>query len=118
MGRGRRLELSFDSIEEGWEVDAICRECGENRSECLCRTSAETVPPSDHRITVGVEMRRGKPVTLAGEFFIGDTAAKELLGRIRKRLGCGGTYKAGRLLIQGKREEELRELLKEEGFYS
>ena len=118
MGRGRKLDLSFDSLKEGWEVDALCRTCGENRSECICKKGVETLPPSRHRLVVKTQMRRGKPVTLAGEFFIGDGEAKELLGRIKKRLGCGGTFKAGWLQVQGKRVEELQTLLKEEGFYS
>lgn len=41
---------------------------------------------------------------------------EELLKRIKKALGCGGTVKEGRLEIQGDKKDRVRELLEREGY--
>ncbi len=116
MGDSYRIELSFDSISEGWEADPLCKKCGENVSGCTCSGAAEPMPPEEHRLEYSVQMRRGKPVTVAGEFNIDKYEARELLSYVKKSLGCGGSFKSGRLEIQGRRVEELKRLLYKRGF--
>ncbi|WP_457596537.1 translation initiation factor [Hydrogenimonas sp.] len=107
MARGIELDIDFADWGDGWEADNKKRK---NESE------VEVLPPSKHRLVFKKEKRRGKPVTLAGEFFLGKAEAKALLGRVKKRLGCGGAFKAGWLEIQGDRQMALREALASEGF--
>ncbi len=116
MRDSNRTELSFDSIAEGWEVDPVCKKCGENVSGCICSDSAEPMTPEEHRLEYRVQMRRGKPVTVAGEFNIDKYEARELLSYVKKSLGCGGSFKSGRLEIQGKKVEELKRVLHKRGF--
>ncbi len=116
MSKGRKLELTFDSLGEGWSVDEVCDTCGENRSDCICKKSPSVLPPSQHRLVFKRQKRRGKWVTLAGEFHIERYEARELLKRLKKTLGCGGTFKEGWMEFQGAREEEVRASLVKEGF--
>ncbi len=111
-----RIELSFDSISEGWEVDSLCKKCGENVSECTCCDGKKPISSGEHRLVYRLQTRRGKPVTAVGEFNIDKHEAKELLSYLKKSLGCGGSLKSGWLLIQGNMIEELKRILNERGF--
>jgi len=107
MARGTKLDIEFGSFGEGWEAD--------NRAEPES-ASKETLPPQKHRLVLKKEKRRGKTVTLAGEFFLPKEEEKVVLGRVKKRLGCGGTLKEGWLEVQGEKREALRQALEAEGF--
>jgi len=107
MARGTKLDIEFGAFGEGWEAD--------NKARPQSMTE-EALPPEKHRLVFKKEKRRGKPVTLAGEFFLDAAEAKALLGRIKKRLGCGGTMKEGWLEVQGEKREALRHALEAEGF--
>jgi len=117
VARGKRLDISFGSFDDGWDVDRLCDECGENMSACTCRSKKRKIlSPKDHRLLLKRERRRGKIVTLAGEFHIDKSEERELLKRIKRSLGCGGTFKDGWLELQGEKSEEAMEFLKKEGF--
>jgi translation initiation factor 1 len=116
MARGTKLDLGFDALQEGWSVDSVCPGCGENRSECRCETEVETEPPSKHRLVFKREKRRGKPVTLVGEFHLEKKSAADLLKRIKKSLGSGGAMKKGWMEIQGDKTDALKAILTKEGF--
>jgi len=116
VGEREKLEISFHSLGDGWEVDAVCKKCGENGSECICGEDETILPPSRHNLVYKVVMRRGKPVTAVGEFHIPKSEAKRVLKVLKKTLGCGGTFKSGWIEIQGRREEEIRKILILEGF--
>ncbi len=111
-----KLDLSFNSIADGWEVDPLCKKCGENVSECVCSESVELLPPEKHSLEYRVQMRRGKPVTVIGEFHIEKYEAQKLLKSLKKVLGCGGSFKSGWMQIQGKRIEEVKRILEAKGF--
>ncbi|WP_456322092.1 translation initiation factor [Hydrogenimonas sp.] len=116
MARGIKLDLGLKMPEDGWSVDDICPDCGENRSECICAPAEKVLPPSRHRLVFRREKRRGKPVTLVGEFHIENKEAKTLLKSLKKSLGSGGTFKDGWIEIQGEKAKNLRILLEEKGY--
>jgi len=70
----------------------------------------------EHSIVLKKEKRRGKPVTLVGEFFIEETKIKDLCKKFKKTLGTGGTYKDGWMEFQGECGDKIKELVKKEGF--
>ena len=107
MARGVKLDIEFGSWGDGWEAD------NKKRAES---TTCQTLPPEKHFLVFKKEKRRGKPVTLAGEFFLDKEEEKALLKRIKKRLGSGGTFKNGWMELQGEKTAQLREILIEEGF--
>jgi len=76
----------------------------------------EKKEPSEHSIVFKMEKRRGKPVSIIGPFFISQTQMKELCKRIKKRLGSGGTCKDEWMEFQGECRDNLKELIKKEGF--
>lgn len=108
MSRGKKLDLFIGAdIEDGWkEVETS------NKS----KKSNETLEPSKHFLFFKKEKRRGKTVTLVGEFQLTKDNATQLLKSLKKRLGCGGAYKDSYMEFQGEIKEKLKELLIKEGF--
>lgn len=72
--------------------------------------------PNEHALVFMMEKRRGKPVSLVGEFFVSSEVLKELCSKLKKNLGVGGTCKDGWLEFQGECREKLKALLKKEGY--
>lgn len=60
--------------------------------------------------------RKGKTATLAVGFKCDDTKLKEIASTLKSRLSTGGSARAGEILIQGERKEELKKILKEMGY--
>lgn len=116
MGRGEKLDISFDNIDDGWSADRVCKNCGENMSECRCNEKPPSLLPKEHKILLKEQRRRGKKVTVAGEFFLSKGECSSLLKRVKKELSCGGSFKNGYLIIQGSVSERLKSLLKSYGF--
>ena len=100
----------------GNTIDTVCKKCGELQSECVCNAKAETKHKNEYQIALSMEKRNGKPVTLAGVFYLDEKESKELLTKLKKSLAVGGTIKDGKLEFQGEHRDRLRELLKKEGF--
>lgn len=107
MPRGKKLDLFIGAqIDSGWsEV-----------SQRKTTLTAEILPPQKHQLFFSKEKRRGKVVTLVGEFSLEKQVADELLKKIKKRLGCGGAFQDGFMEFQGELKEKLRPLLVDEGF--
>lgn len=107
MSRGKKLDIFVGAnIEDGWsEVETKSK-----------KVSKELKEPSKHFLHFKKEKRRGKVVTLVGEFFLTKDDANILLKKLKKSLGCGGTFKNGYLEFQGEVKEKLQELLPKNGF--
>jgi len=108
MSRGKKLDLFIGAeIEDGW---------AEVQSPRKSKIANEILEPQKHFLYFAKEKRRGKTVTLVGEYFLNDSDAAELLKNLKKKLGCGGAYKEGMMEFQGDIKLKLRELLVEAGF--
>lgn len=107
MSRGKKLDLFIGAqIDEGWS------EVQEKKS-----TSTNlTKEPQKHQLFFSKEKRRGKTVTLVGEFFLPKEDVQSLLKKLKKQLGCGGSFKEGFMEFQGELKEKIRPLLVEDGF--
>lgn len=60
--------------------------------------------------------RAGKTATIITGFTIADEDVNALAGRLKKRLGTGGSARGGEILIQGDRRKEVLDFLVKEGF--
>jgi len=108
MSRGKKLDLFIGAeIEDGW---------AEVQTPRKTTISTEIVEPKKHFLLFKKEKRRGKTVTLVGEFQLTKEDATALLKSLKKKLGCGGIYKDNFMEFQGEMKEKLRELLVSEGF--
>jgi len=108
MSRGKKLDIFIGAdIEDGWN---------EVQSPRKSTISNEVLEPSKHFLVFKKEKRRGKIVTLVGEFHMPKDKTTTLLKTLKKKLGCGGTFKDGWMEFQGELKDKLRYLLLEENF--
>lgn len=108
MSRGKKLDLFIGAeINEGWAKVQTKRKT---------TVSNEILAPQKHFLFFKKEKRRGKTITLVGEFQLKDEDASALLKSMKKKLGCGGIYKENFMEFQGELKVKIRELLTLEGF--
>ncbi len=108
MSRGKKLDLFIGAdIDDSW---------AEVQTPRKSKISNEILEPSKHFLIFKKEKRRGKTVTLVGEFQLPKTDAIATLKILKKRLGCGGSYKDNWMEFQGELKEKLRPLLVDAGF--
>ena len=108
MSRGKKLDIFIGAdIDDSWtEVQSVRK----------TKISNDILEPSKHFLVFAKEKRRGKTVTLVGEFHMPTTDSTATLKTLKKKLGCGGAYKDGWMEFQGELKDKIRELLVVEGF--
>jgi len=108
MSRGKKLDIFIGAeIDDGWAQVQTTRKS---------KVSNEILEPSKHFLVFKKEKRRGKTVTLVGEFQMPKEDASATLKLLKKKLGCGGTLKNGWMEFQGELKDKLRPLLVDAGF--
>lgn len=108
MSRGKKLDLFIGAdIKDGW---------AEVQSPRKTKVANEIQAPQKHFLVFQKEKRRGKTVTLVGEFHIAKDEASTLVKMLKKKLGCGGSFKENWMEFQGDLKEKIRPLLVQEGF--
>ena len=108
MSRGKKLNIFI-----GADIDDSWNQVQSPRKSTL---SLDIIEPSKHFLHFQKEKRRGKTVTLVGEFQLSKEDATSTLKLLKKKLGCGGSYKDNFMEFQGELKEKLRPLLVTEGF--
>lgn len=91
--------------------ETICPVCGLPKpSLCVCGT----IDKEAQRITVVMESRRfNKPTTIITGI-TGDV--KDVLKQLKSKLACGGTFKEGRIELQGDHTHKIMDVLKKMGY--
>jgi translation initiation factor 1 len=108
MSRGKKLDLFIGAdIDDGW---------AEVQSPRKSKVASDILDAKQHQLFFSKEKRRGKVVTLVGEFFLEKEDANSTLKNIKKKLGCGGSFKDGFMEFQGDIKDKIRPLLVEVGF--
>ncbi len=70
----------------------------------------------DDPIICKYEKRKGKPITILEGYNGTDSDFKKLAKELKTKLSVGGTYKEGRIIIQGDYRKIIMQLLQEKGF--
>jgi len=103
------------SSEEG----RLCPSCGKAKAACICKQSTAP-PPGDGRVRVCRERKGhgGKTVSVVTGLPLDAAALAALAGELKRRCGCGGTVREGRIEIQGDHADQLVTELVKRGFVS
>jgi translation initiation factor 1 len=108
MSRGKKLDIFIGAdIDDGWA------EVQTPRKSTIANENQE---PSKHQLFFAKEKRRGKVVTLVGEFYMPKDEVTKVFKLLKKKLGCGGSYKDNMMEFQGDLKDKIRPLLVSEGF--
>ena len=108
MNRGRKLDLFIGAeFDDSWAKVETPRKT---------KILKETLEPQKHFLFFKKEKRKGKTVTLVGEFQLSKEDTVTLLKMLKKKLACGGIYKDDFMEFQGEMKDKLRELLLKDGF--
>ena len=103
MSRGKKLDLFIGAdINDSWN---------EVQTPKKTKISSQDLAPQKHFLVFAKEKRRGKTVTLVGEFQIPKEDASTVLKTLKKKLGCGGIYKNGFMEFQGELKVKIHPLL-------
>jgi len=108
MSRGKKLNIFIGAdIEDGW---------AEVQSSRKSKISNEILEPSKHQLFFSKEKRNGKTITLVGEFKLEKKEANNILKSLKKKLGCGGSFKDAFMEFQGDIKDKIRPLLVDKNF--
>lgn len=90
-----------------------CMTCGLPMDLCVC----ETIAKEQQKVRVYVDKRRyGKPTTILEGIDSKNIDLKDLIKKLKQKLACGGTLKAGVIELQGNHKDEVKEVLTKIGF--
>ena len=94
-------------------MSEICPTCGLPKELCVC----ESIAKESQKIVVKSEKKKfGKVNTIVEGIDDKAIDVKELTKKLKNKLACGGTFKAGRIELQGEHRLRVRDLLREFGF--
>ena len=91
----------------------VCEVCGLPKELCVC----EEIAREQQRINVySMKRKFGKHVTIVEGIDEKQLDPKELTKKLKSKLACGGTWKDGRIELQGNHTMRVKEVLVEMGF--
>jgi len=91
--------------------EEICPVCGLPKSLCVCKV----IEREAKVIKISTTLRKfNKPITIIDG--IDEKSAKSVSKQLKTKLACGGTYKEGRIELQGDHKARAKQLLKEMGY--
>lgn len=89
----------------------ICPICGLPKELCTCTV----IEREARKIKIYLTTRRfNKPMTIIEG--IDEKSGKSVSKQLKRKLACGGTYKEGRVELQGDHRPKLKEILIKMGF--
>ncbi|MDQ1371888.1 MAG: translation initiation factor 1 [Candidatus Thermoplasmatota archaeon] len=91
----------------------ICSVCGLPEELCMC----EQIAKEQQQIRILTDTRRyGKVMTVITGMNSSEIDMDDLAKKLKTRCAAGGTYKDGRIELQGDHKKKVREVLEELGF--
>ena len=88
----------------------VCPKCGLPTELCTCGIRER----EEQKITAFIEKRKfGKPTTIVEG--VAETG-KDLSKKLKSQLACGGTFKNGRIELQGDHRSKMKEVLVKLGY--
>ncbi len=91
---------------------AVCKQCGLPKELCIC----ESIAREQQKIRVYISERRFGKLSTIIDGISKDVDTKSLLKTLKKKLACGGTFKEGRIELQGDHRQKIKKLLVDAGF--
>jgi len=94
-------------------MSEICSRCGLPQELCVCETIAKEM----QKISVYSEKKKfGKVYTVVEGIDDKNIDIKEITKKLKNKLACGGTFKEGKIELQGNHKNSVREALVNIGF--
>ncbi|MBQ7621107.1 MAG: stress response translation initiation inhibitor YciH [Candidatus Methanomethylophilaceae archaeon] len=91
----------------------ICSVCGLPKELCMC----EEIAREQQTVRISVDSRRyGKMVTIVDGIDENDIDIADLAKQLKNKCAAGGTYKDGRIELQGDHKKRVKVVLEEMGF--
>jgi len=73
--------------------------------------SDKLLSKKEHNLVFKYEKRKGKPITLVGEFYLEEKEKKAILKLLKTKLACGGTIKDTWIELQGDIKDKVKNIL-------
>jgi len=94
-------------------MPGICSVCGLPEELCMC----EQIAKEQQQIKIYTDTRRyGKVVTIVEGIDSTDINMDDLARKLKTRCAAGGTFKDGRIELQGDHKRKVKDVLEELGF--
>lgn len=94
-------------------MSEVCHTCGLPKELCMC----ETIAKGEQKIKVLEEKRKyGKIITVVEGIDKKQINLKDVTKKLKSKLACGGTFKDGKIELQGKHSEQVKKELIKLGF--
>jgi translation initiation factor 1 len=94
-------------------MSEVCPTCGLQKELCVC----ETIAKESQKITIKLDKKKfGKVYTIIEGIDTKEIDIKGLAKKLKNKFACGGTYKNGRIELQGGHMQKVKEILLEMGF--
>jgi len=94
-------------------MQEICKKCGLPKELCIC----ETISKETQVIKIyTIKKRFGKISTIVSGIDEKNIDVQKLTKKLKGLLACGGTYKNGKIELQGNHLQKVKESLIKEGF--
>ena len=91
----------------------ICSVCGLPKELCMC----EEIAREQQTVRISVDSRRyGKMVTVIDGIDENEIDIADLAKQLKNKCAAGGTYKDGRIELQGDHKKRVKAVLEEMGF--
>jgi translation initiation factor 1 len=109
--------MSSSRLVYSTDQGRLCPNCQQAIDLCCCH-QANTAILGDGRVRIQKERqgRAGKPVLVVTGLPLTESQLKQLTSELKKKLGCGGAYKEGKIELQGEKPDSLKILLEQKGF--
>jgi translation initiation factor 1 len=94
-------------------MSEICSKCGLPKELCVC----ESIAKESQEITIYIDKKKfGKQYTVIEGLDKKEIDIDELTKKLKSKLACGGTYKKGKIELQGSHLQKTKEILLSIGF--
>ena len=94
-------------------MNEICITCGLPNELCVC----ESIAKEQQKITVHtIKKKFGKVYTVIKGIDAKQIDMKDLTKKLKSKFACGGTFKDGKVELQGNHKQQVREALVTLGF--
>ncbi|MFW5990612.1 MAG: translation initiation factor [Nanoarchaeota archaeon] len=94
-------------------MSEICNTCGLPKELCVC----ESIAKEAQKINIyNIKRKFGKTYTVIDGINTRELDVKDIAKKLKNKLACGGTWKEGKIELQGNHKQKARDTLVSFGF--